>query len=197
VLISRFASVTAALLSLLASSALSQDRSAEEMIGLFEQQQVSSGLTRSALGTEKVLHRGLVVAPSTGGQDAELEEIEFEAVKPDTEVTVRILFDLNSSMLRADQEDKLSSVCEAMLAMGGTLFRIIGHTDASGTESHNDRLSVWRAEAIRSHLINVCGVGESRLQAVGVGERYLRDTDRPVSEVNRRVEFQAVGDVGS
>ena len=45
-----------------------------------------------------------------------------------------------------------------------------GHTDHIGSEAHNDRLSLQRAEAVRAMLIQR-GINASFLRAVGRGER--------------------------
>ena len=72
------------------------------------------------------------------------------------------------------------------------MFRIVGHTDAAGSASYNERLSLLRAEEVKRHLVSDCGIAETRLQAVGVGEQFPLDKDDPRADVNRRVEFQAL-----
>jgi OOP family OmpA-OmpF porin len=72
------------------------------------------------------------------------------------------------------------------------LFRIIGHTDASGSDDYNERLSRLRAEEVQRFFVNDCGIEASRLEAVGLGERFLLENVDPNSDQNRRVEFQAL-----
>ena len=69
-------------------------------------------------------------------------------------------------------------------------FKIIGHTDASGTDSYNQNLSLLRAEEVKRHLVDDCGVPDAKLVAVGVGESFPLDPNDPRADVNRRVEFQ-------
>ena len=52
--------------------------------------------------------------------------------------------------------------------------------------------SVLRAEEVKRHLVGDCGLSADRLEAVGVGKRYLSNPDDPRGEENRRVEFQAL-----
>lgn len=181
---------------LFASTVSAGELGTEEMINRFGAQISSLGKSRNVLSKPKVVHRGLVIVPVPNEAGTTMEEIEFVAVDQDEQVNVQVVFDVNSSVLRADQKPRLGPVCEAMSTLDGTLFQVIGHTDASGSTEYNDRLSVFRAESVSAYLIDVCGIANQRLQAIGVGERYLLDVDRPNAEVNRRVEFQAVSAVG-
>ena len=67
---------------------------------------------------------------------------------------------------------------------------VIGHTDRVGNLQSNDRLSLQRAERVRTELVKL-GIAESRIQIAGRGEREpLVPTDDEVSEPrNRRVEI--------
>jgi outer membrane protein OmpA-like peptidoglycan-associated protein len=71
-------------------------------------------------------------------------------------------------------------------------FRIIGHTDASGSDKYNERLSILRAKEVARHLVQECGVDATRLQTVGMGERFPLNSKDTRAEENRRVEFQAL-----
>ena len=131
-----------------------------------------------------------MVVSSAGS--AKVKEIRFRPVPENEQVNIRISFDLNSSDLRNDQLARLVSLCEAMTIMDDTRFRIIWHTDASGPDTYNDLLSVHRAMSVQDHLVGHCGIKAARLEAVGVGERYLADASNPRSQRNRRVEFQVI-----
>ena len=67
---------------------------------------------------------------------------------------------------------------------------VIGHTDRIGNEQFNDRLSLQRAERVRSELVKL-GIPQVRIQTAGRGEREpLINTPDEVSEPrNRRVEI--------
>jgi len=67
---------------------------------------------------------------------------------------------------------------------------VIGHTDRVGSLTFNDRLSLQRAERVRSELVKL-GIDEARIQIAGRGEREpLVPTADEVSEPrNRRVEI--------
>jgi OmpA-OmpF porin, OOP family len=110
----------------------------------------------------------------------------------DLKVDIRIEFAFDSAALDDAQKPKLSRLCNVMKAADIQLFRIIGHTDASGTDEYNERLSRLRAEEVQRFFVNECGIEASRLEAVGLGERFLLETADPRSDENRRVEFQAL-----
>jgi outer membrane protein OmpA-like peptidoglycan-associated protein len=67
---------------------------------------------------------------------------------------------------------------------------VVGHTDATGSESYNQQLSERRAEAVRAELIRD-GVPAARLDAMGRGEVEPRADNGTVTgrAQNRRVEI--------
>ena len=108
------------------------------------------------------------------------------------QVNVQISFDFDSAALRADQKPKLAALCKVIESIDIQLFRIVGHTDSSGSESYNDKLSKLRAEEVKRHMVDDCGIEPTRLEAIGVGERHPFDKSNPRGDENRRVEFQAL-----
>lgn len=107
-------------------------------------------------------------------------------------VNIRIEFAFDSAALDDAQKPKLQTLCNVMRTADIQLFRIIGHTDASGSDDYNERLSRLRAEEVQRFFINDCGIAANRLEAVGLGERFLLEDYGPDSDQNRRVEFQAL-----
>lgn len=175
----------------LAQSA-SGELTADEIKLLFNKQK------ELGLGNQKT--RGLVLAPSSGqaasaGATAEgttATPATYVELEKEQQVNIQISFDFDSAALRADQKPKLTALCEAMKGVDVPVFRIVGHTDASGSASYNDRLSLLRAQEVKRYVVSDCGIPETRLEAVGVGERFLLNGDDPRADENRRVEFQAL-----
>ncbi|MFO1203705.1 MAG: OmpA family protein [Tabrizicola sp.] len=130
--------------------------------------------------------------PATETQVTENQNATLVKMPADLGVNVRIEFAFDSAALDDAQKPKLQKLCNVMKASDINLFRIIGHTDASGTDDYNERLSRLRAEEVQRFFVNDCGIDASRLEAVGLGERFLLDGTSPDSEENRRVEFQAL-----
>ncbi|NIZ62614.1 OmpA family protein [Sedimentitalea sp. CY04] len=149
--------------------------------------------------------RGLVIVPNAAAEattDTAAQETatvaavaaeEYEPVERQAQVNVPISFDFDSAALRADQQPKLVKMCQAMQLLDGTVFQIIGHTDSSGSANYNQRLSLLRAQEVRRHLISDCGIDGSMLNAIGMGETAPFDGNDTRGDINRRVEFQALG----
>ena len=150
--------------------------------------------------------RGLVIVP-TGGQTAAAQsdaqeagstEVaavseEYNQVAAEDQVNIQISFDFDSASLRADQKAKLATMCTVMNSIDVAMFQIIGHTDSSGKASYNERLSLLGAKEVKRHLVKECGVAETRLKALGLGESVPLNANDPRADENRRVEFQALG----
>lgn len=137
------------------------------------------------------------VASTTSGTTTETVVKESETatlvkMPADLGVNIRIEFAFDSAALDEVQKPKLAKLCNVMKGSDIQLFRIIGHTDASGTDDYNERLSRLRAEEVQRFFINDCGIDAGRLEAVGLGERFLLENAEPDSDQNRRVEFQAL-----
>jgi OOP family OmpA-OmpF porin len=110
----------------------------------------------------------------------------------DEQVNVQVTFAFDSAVLADTQKPILRTVCTALEKAGVGVLRIVGHTDASGSASYNQKLSVLRAEEVERFFVNDCKVAPDRLQAVGVGEQFPFDDRDPLAGANRRVEFQAI-----
>jgi outer membrane protein OmpA-like peptidoglycan-associated protein len=108
------------------------------------------------------------------------------------QVNVQVTFAFDSAVLEDSQKPILRTVCTALEKAGVGVLRIVGHTDAAGSEGYNQKLSVLRAEEVERFFVNDCRVPPERLQAVGVGEQFPYDDRDPLADANRRVEFQAI-----
>ncbi len=180
----------AALLSLpQAGAVLAQDdagATAQELQEKFQRQK-TRGLALVSNSSAQV-----VVPTTTAEGKTEIAPVVYSEIEKDEQVNIRITFDFDSSVLRADEKPKLATLCEAMKVVDVELFRIVGHTDASGSDSYNEKLSLLRAEEVKRHLVNDCGIEPARLEAVGMGKRFLFNAEDPRADENRRVEFQAL-----
>ena len=75
-------------------------------------------------------------------------------------------------------------------------FRIVGHTDAVGSDEYNRELSRRRAEAVEEYLRSRFGVEGNRLRSVGLGKSQPYDAQNPFNSINRRVEIVREGTSG-
>lgn len=119
-------------------------------------------------------------------------EVTYASFAPEYQINVRITFDLDSAALRDDQKPQLDQLCRVMRVSDIEKFRVVGHTDATGSETYNQRLSRLRAEEVQRFFVEDCGIAGTRIEAIGVGERFPFDDQDPVAAENRRVEFQAL-----
>ncbi len=98
-------------------------------------------------------------------------------------------FDLGKATIRAKSFPTLNRVA-ALLVEKNFSLKLAGHTDNSGSDALNLRLSKDRAEAVRTYLSSK-GANESRIEAVGYGETQpIAPNITPEGrQQNRRVEF--------
>ena len=153
--------------------------------------------------SSSVVVAGADTLPATGDDSVSLTEVaadQLPAVDPsqvgllpeELQVNVRISFDYDSATIKADQQPVLDQMCRVMKASDIKLFRIMGHTDSAGSDAYNEKLSLLRAEEVKRRLTSDCGIAATRLDAIGLGERFPANATDPKAPQNRRVEFQAL-----
>ena len=101
-----------------------------------------------------------------------------------------LLFDFDSDQVRSAAASNLRSLATSLGKYPNTDLLIVGHTDATGTDSYNQGLSERRASSAAAYL-RTEGVSGSRLRAVGRGETEgiaTNDTESGRAQ-NRRVEI--------
>jgi len=79
--------------------------------------------------------------------------------------------------------------------LSGFKFRIEGHTDTVGSKPYNVSLSERRAAAVSAYLEQKFGVGQARLETVGMGSEHLLvpTPDQTPEPRNRRVTVVNLG----
>jgi outer membrane protein OmpA-like peptidoglycan-associated protein len=80
-----------------------------------------------------------------------------------------VTFETNSATLTSTSRPVLDKVAAAMSKYPRLKVEVQGHTDSSGSDSHNMKLSQQRAESVREYLISQ-GVAASQMTAKGYGE---------------------------
>ncbi len=104
-----------------------------------------------------------------------------------------VTFDVDSASLRPEFFDVLDSVALVVEEYEQTVLVIDGHTDSSGPNSYNQRLSENRVETVAEYLINQ-GIRPVRIEASGYGEEYpvASNGSREGRRQNRRVELTLI-----
>jgi outer membrane protein OmpA-like peptidoglycan-associated protein len=101
-----------------------------------------------------------------------------------------ILFDTNKATLRQNAQVALGKLAGIVSVFPNINLRIEGHTDSTGTDAINDRLSRERAHSVMAFLKGQ-GVAATRMTAEGYGSR-IPTADNSTAEgraKNRRVEI--------
>ena len=101
-----------------------------------------------------------------------------------------ILFALNSADLSAQARQNLDKLVIILNTYPDTDIEVQGHTDSTGPEDYNQRLSERRAGSVSSYLVQK-GIASSRITTKGFGEmqpKYDNSTETGRAQ-NRRVEF--------
>jgi outer membrane protein OmpA-like peptidoglycan-associated protein len=157
---------------------------------------------------DKKAGRGALIGAAVGGVAGGLignyldkQAQEIDAI-PDANVQRReeslvvlfpgdVLFEVGSSALSPGAYQRLSSLAESLVRYPDTNVVVKGHTDGTGDESYNLRLSEDRAESVRKYLVAE-GVAASRVTAVGYGEAFpVASNATPEGrQQNRRVEIE-------
>jgi outer membrane protein OmpA-like peptidoglycan-associated protein len=107
-----------------------------------------------------------------------------------------VLFDTGKFDLRPIAREKLARLAGIVLAHPGLNLDIEGHTDSTGSDELNQKLSDQRAESVRKYLIEQ-GLPETSLIAVGFGKSMpVADNSTAAGrQQNRRVEIIVSGEV--
>lgn len=153
--------------------------------------------TGAAVGAAAGAAVGAVIGRRMDQQEAELRQIEgVEVERPsEGEIAVRlkneVLFDFDSAALRAASRETLASLAQNIRKYPDNVLDVEGHTDATGSERYNQRLSEQRAATVADYLIDQ-GVPAASITVWGFGETRPRATNDTAEgrQLNRRVEIR-------
>ncbi len=100
------------------------------------------------------------------------------------------LFDSGSAKLNATFLPRVKQLAEVIKDFPNYDVRIEGHSDSSGSEEANLRLTEKRASAFKKYLVEQCGAPDERLGTVGFGETapIVADIDNSSKAKNRRID---------
>ena len=100
------------------------------------------------------------------------------------------LFDSGSAKLNAKFLPRVKQLAEVIKDFPNYDVRIEGHSDSSGSEEANLRLTEKRASAFKKYLVEQCGAPDERLGTVGFGETapIVADIDNSSKAKNRRID---------
>jgi len=99
-------------------------------------------------------------------------------------------FDTGRANVKRNLAQVLDKVADGLKSATAASVRVIGHTDNTGSEEGNERLSVSRADSVRNHLVGR-GVSTTAVTTDGRGSREpVADNGTVAGRAqNRRVEL--------
>lgn len=127
---------------------------------------------------------------SNAGCPVQLTEAHAETLK---ELARTVYFDTGKSTFKDETAGRLDMAYSIIAEYPNSKFHIEGHTDSTGSDAINEKISKSRAAAVRDYLISK-GVNADNLTSEGYGESMPVDTNktRAGRAVNRRVEIKLV-----
>jgi outer membrane protein OmpA-like peptidoglycan-associated protein len=118
-------------------------------------------------------------------------QCNFRTIEPDKALILRnINFKANEAILLPSSFKELDSLAIYLKKNPKYKIKIFGHTDNSGAEAENIKLSTSRAKAVADYLIQK-GIGSNSISFEGLGSsKPLKENSTEKNKsANRRVEF--------
>ena len=103
-------------------------------------------------------------------------------------------FDFDKAVVKPEGKAKLDDLIGKIKGINLEVIIAVGHTDAVGGDSYNQKLSIRRSEAVKAYLVSK-GIEKNRVYTEGKGEKQpVADNKSAEGRAkNRRVEIEVVG----
>jgi outer membrane protein OmpA-like peptidoglycan-associated protein len=152
---------------------------------------VGGGLAGAAVGTymdsqKRDLERNL--APEIQAGQARVQKLSDQVVL--VTMTSQTAFDTNSSAIQPGFHSSLNKLADVVVRYGKTTLTVVGHTDSTGSNPYNQKLSEERALSVAQYLESQ-RVNGMRLSTAGRGELdpVAPNATEAGRQANRRVEI--------
>ncbi|MCE4217864.1 OmpA family protein [Aquirufa antheringensis] len=128
------------------------------------------------------------------GRYLELDDRDLSMVplvKGNTATINNLFFDLGKATLKPESEPELKRILQVMKENMALVIEISGHTDNTGSDEINNKLSLERANAVKENLLKG-GIDQARIRTKGYGKSKPK-ADNATEEgrqINRRVEIE-------
>ena len=131
--------------------------------------------------------------PPAVAKEAPKEDLPMEAKKGRRYALNGVNFEQSQTTMLKGSETKLREVLSFMTNNPRVTIEVIGHTDRTGDERQNQRLSEFRARAVANWLFNN-GISPDRIQTSGKGssEPVADNNTEEGKAQNRRIEIVVV-----
>ena len=111
--------------------------------------------------------------------------VQPQELTEDLNMELRVFFDTNKSNIKDQYKPEIAKVAEKLVEYPNATARIEGHTDNTGPRALNERLSLARANSVKSSLVNEYNVDPARLSTQGFA------WDQPIAD-NKTKEGRAM-----
>ena len=103
-------------------------------------------------------------------------------------------FDFDKATLKPEGRQVLDQVADQASSLELETLIAVGHTDSTGPEAYNQKLSERRANSVKEYLVSK-GIAADRIYTEGKGELdpIATNATREGRAQNRRVEIEIVG----
>jgi outer membrane protein OmpA-like peptidoglycan-associated protein len=128
------------------------------------------------------------------GRYIELDDRDLSMVplvKGSTATVNNLFFDLGKATLKPESEPELKRIQQVMKENMALVIEISGHTDNTGSDEINNKLSLERANAVKDYLLNG-NIDSSRIRTKGYGKSKPKadNSTEEGRQINRRVEIE-------
>jgi outer membrane protein OmpA-like peptidoglycan-associated protein len=113
----------------------------------------------------------------------------------DVQETVSVTFRTNSAVLSPEAKQQLDALAEKASAAKAYMIEVAGHTDSTGSDAKNFRLSQQRAEAVVQYLAVAHKIPLRRFvtpMGYGKTEAVADNTTAEGRQQNRRVDVKMI-----
>ena len=124
-------------------------------------------------------------------QEQQLKELNARKTERGMVITLGdVLFRTNKAQLESGGMHNVQKLADFLKQYPNNKVLIEGHTDSTGSNSHNQILSEQRAYAVRTALSDM-GISNNRISTLGYGEDYPVASNNTAADrqLNRRVEI--------
>ena len=159
-----------------------------------EQRDAAEAEVRKVAGVGNVVWEGYDDADGGDGDGEAGANVSEEAVATcqdnvNTLVAEKeINFKSGSAYMPESSLAVVKEVADALKPCDGVALAVGGHTDATGSDEVNNKLSQARADAVKAALVEN-GLGADSISAKGFGSSQPKVEGAGANEANRRIEF--------
>ncbi|MDE2502884.1 MAG: OmpA family protein [Burkholderiales bacterium] len=148
----------------------------------------AAGAVGGNIWSKKMEQKRLAMEQATQGTGVQVARTADNQLK--LQVPSDISFDVGRADLKPNLRSVLDSFAQGLSSDPSLRVNIVGHTDSTGSDAVNDRLSLERADSVRNYLVDR-GVAAGRIETAGRGSHQpVADNATEAGRAqNRRVEI--------